>query len=218
MKVFHIVFLTLLCSPAAYCENLGVTGQSYALDKDAREQMKDVVRRKQANGELDAYWNNYRNKFIDAIKHPTPLNVKSNYDARSEIHDLAFVLPQDYVNERGQIVARRGTVIKPLRIQPLRSGLIFIDGRDQKQIDYAIKLGRKDAFKIVLTAGSPFELRVKYQNAKWRIGTGIPFYFDQRKMIIDNFKKLYGVNINSVPAVLYQKDDKLAIEFGIKQS
>jgi len=217
-KLFHrhLVIMAILCSTFAHGENLGTTGQAYALDRDGREQLKDTVRRKQANGELDAYWKSYRNKVAAAIKNPAPLGIKSDYSVRFELYDLKFTLPQDYRNERGQVVAKRGTVIAPLVIQPLRTGLIFIDGRDQQQIDYAIARGRKESLKIVLTAGSPLALRIKYQNAPWRTGTGIPFYFDQRKMIINNFQKIYGIAINSVPATLYQKGEKLAIDFGIQ--
>ena len=211
-----LAILCLLCSTFAFGEYLGSTGQTYALDRDAREQMKDVVRRKQASGELDAYWRNYRSKMEEAIKHPAPLGIKSDYSLRTELHDLRFALPQDYLNENHQVVARRGTVIEPLLIQPLRTGLIFIDGRDQHQIDYAIQRGQQQPLKIVLTAGSPLELRIKYQHARWRTGTGIPFYFDQRKMIISNFQKLYGIVINSVPATVYQQGDRLAIEFGMQ--
>lgn len=207
--------LLLLSGNIVYGENLGSTGQTYELDRDGREQLKDEVRKKKASGELDEFWRKYRDKVAEAVKHPTPLGIKSNYEIRTEIHDLRFVVPQDYVNERGQVVAKRGTVIEPLRINPLMTGLIFIDGRDPKQIDYAILRGLKQSLKIVLTAGSPLELRYKYQNARWRTGTGIPFYFDQRKMIINSFQKLYGITINSVPATLYQQGDKLAIDFGI---
>ena len=205
----------LLVSYLAHGENLGTTGQTYSLDRDAREQLKDAVRKKQVNGELDAYWKNYRDKVVSSIKNPTPLGIKSNYGIHSELHELKFTISQDYKNEKGQIIAKRGTVIEPLRIQPLKSGLIFIDGRDQKQIDYAIMRAQKQPLKIVLTAGSPLELRYKYQNAKWINGTGIPFYFDQKKMIINNLQKLYGIQINTVPAALYQRNDKLAIDFGM---
>jgi conjugal transfer pilus assembly protein TraW len=207
--------ILLLCSAAAHGENLGSSGQTYALDQDAREQLKDVVRRKQASGEMDKFWKDYRDKVVDAVKNPKPLGIKSDYNVHNEQHDLRFTLPQDYKNERGQIVARRGTVIQPLRIQPLKTGLIFIDGRDQRQIDYAIKLGRKQPLKIVLTAGSPFALRVKYQKAQWRTGTGIPFYFDQRKIIIASLNQLYGVDINSVPTTIYQKGEKLSVDYGM---
>lgn len=212
---FLLAAMVLLASAGSHSENLGTVGQTYDLDRDGREQLKDIARRKQANGELDIFWKNYRDKVENAIRHPAPLGIKSNYEVRSELRSLRFVIPQNYRDESGKIIAKKGTVIEPLKIQPLQAGLIFIDGRDQRQIDYAIRLGRKEPYKIVLTAGSPLELRIKYQNIKWMHGTGIPFYFDQRKMIITNFRRLYGISIDSVPAALHQRGDKLVIDFGM---
>lgn len=196
-------------------ENLGVKAQTYQLDRDGREQIKDIIRQKEASGEIRRFWEDYRNKTIAAIKNPPPLGIKSDFAPRSEIHEAKFVLPFDYRNEKGQVVAHRGTVIEPLKIMPLTSRLIFIDGRDERQIRYAIARGRTTPLKIVLTAGSPYSLRVQYQNVDWRGGKGVPFYFDQRKAIIQTLKRLYGIDIRSVPAVLAQKGDKLSVEFGM---
>lgn len=217
MKTSTLLLASMLSlvSLGVHSENLGTVGQTYDLDRDGREQLKDIARRKQASGELDTFWKNYRDKVENAVRHPAPLGIKSSYEIRSELRSLRFVIPQNYKDESGRIIAKKGTVIEPLKIQPLQTGLIFIDGRDQRQIDYAILLGRKEPYKIVLTAGSPLDLRIKYQNAKWMHGTGIPFYFDQRKMIIANFRKLYGIAIDSVPVALHQQGDKLAIDFGI---
>lgn len=204
-----------LAAARAQAEDLGTTGQVHSLDRDAREQLKDVARRKEQSGELAAYWKAYRDKMEDAIRHPAPLGVATSYARLSMVRELRFTLPSDYRNERGQVVAKAGTVIEPLKIQPLRSGLVFIDGRDQRQIQYAIERGRKQPLKIVLTAGSPLDLRVKYKDAPWFNVIGIPFYFDQRKMIINNFKMLYGIDLKSVPVVLTQQGEKLAIEYGL---
>ena len=209
------VFLLFFLASLARAENLGTLGETYPLDRDGREQLKDRARAKEKNGELDAYWKNYRQKMIEAIKHPPPLGVKSDYAVKRELHELRFVLPQDYRDDKVRVVAEKGTVIEPLKIQPLRAGMIFIDGRDQRQIDYAIAVGRHEPMKIVLTAGSPLELRVRYQDAQWRVGRGIPFYFDQKKMIINSLKMLYGINIDSVPVAVYQRGDKLALDFGM---
>jgi conjugal transfer pilus assembly protein TraW len=216
MKRLLVALLTL-CSVCAQSEDLGLRGQLYPADKDGREQMKDIVRKKQNSGEVDKYWREYQAKTIDAIKNPAPLGIKSNYSPRMELRELRFTIPQDYRNETGQIVVKKGTVVEPLKIQPLTSGLIFIDGRDQRQIDYAIKRGRKEPLKIVLTAGSPYELRVRYKDAEWRGGKTIPFYFDQKKMIISSLQRLYGIDLNSVPVALTQRGESLAIEYGVSQ-
>jgi conjugal transfer pilus assembly protein TraW len=44
----------------ARAEDLGVKAQTYALDRDAADQIKDVMRRKKASGEMDQFWKTYR--------------------------------------------------------------------------------------------------------------------------------------------------------------
>jgi len=217
MKPRTPLLLTALLSmaAAAHAEDLGARAQTYATGPDAREQFKDVIRHKQQSGELDAYWKAYRANAIESVKHPAPLGIRTDYRPRSETHAVRFVIPADYRNERGQVIVRRGTVIEPLKIQPLTSGLIFIDGRDPAQVDYAIERGRTEPLKIVLTAGSAYELRVKYQEAPWRTGAGIPFYFDQRRMIIDSLQRLYRIDVASVPTVMTQSGTGVKLEFGM---
>lgn len=214
--------LTFLLASAAWfiqpvqAEDLGVKAQTYSLDEDASQQIKDVMRRKQQSGEMDKFWKDYRDKVIDSIKNPPSLGIASNYANRTELHDLTFTIPSDYKDQNGNVVVRRGTVIQPLKVMPLTYGLLFIDGTDPRQVDYAIRRSQAEPIKIVLTAGSPYLMRVKYKNLPWHGGTGVPFYFDQRKMIINNLAKLYGVQITSVPAAIFQQGDKLAVQFGMR--
>jgi conjugal transfer pilus assembly protein TraW len=206
----------LLCAASTRAEDLGIKGPNYRPDPDAREQFKDVVRGKQQSGELDAYWKSYRDKTVASIKNPAPLGVRTDYAPRTELKPVRFVIPANYRDQNGKVVVSRGTVVEPLKIQPLTKGLIFIDGRDPTQVDYAIARGRQQPLKIVLTAGSPYELRVKYEHAAWRDGVGIPFYFDQRRMLLDSLKRLYGINVASVPAVMTQSGTGVRLEFGMR--
>jgi conjugal transfer pilus assembly protein TraW len=209
--------LLAACVLISNAEDLGIKNKTYAPGRDAREQMKDQVRAKQKSGQLDKFWNDYRDKTIDAIKNPAPLGLPTRLDFSSQLRDLKFALPQDYRDQKGRIVARKGQVIEPLKIQPLVYGLIFIDGRDQAQVDYAIAAGRKERLKIVLTAGSPYALRLKYKDAYWNGVKTIPFYFDQRKMIINQLRSLYQVDVNTVPVKLTQSGSQLLVEYGVKR-
>lgn len=213
-KILAIFLCSLVIT--SHAEDLGIRNKVFPAELDAREQMKDLIRAKIKTGEVDKFWQDYRNKTIDAVKNPRPLGIASNFAKRTELHDLKFTLQHDYLNDKGQIVAHKGTIIEPLKIQPLVTGLIFIDGRDQQQVDYAISQGRKEPLKIVLTAGSPYNLRVKYKNALWNGLPTIPFYFDQRKMILNQLMSLYGININSVPAKLTQHGTQLQVAFGVQ--
>ena len=213
-----LVVCMLLAVPSlAGAENLGARGRTVPVDRDAREQMKDKIRQKEASGELARFWDDYRAKVIDAVKHPAPLGVPTDARVRTELHQLRFVMPQDYRDETGRVVVRRGTVIEPLKIQPMTTGLIFIDGRDEAQIQYALAAGRRERLKIVLTAGSPYDLRVRFRNVAWNGTPTVPFYFDQRKLIINQLQRLYGIQLRSVPAKLTQQGSQLQIEFGMRK-
>lgn len=216
-KYVAVGLIVACCAVIAHSEDLGVKNKTYAPGPDAREQMKDQIRAKQKSGQIDQFWNEYRAKTIDAIKNPAPLGLPTDPTFHSQLRDVKFILPQDYRDEKGRLVAPKGKLIEPLKIQPLVSGLIFIDGRDKSQVDYAIAAGRKERLKIVLTAGSPYELRVRYKDADWNGSKTIPFYFDQRKMIINQLRNLYQINISSVPAKLTQQGSQLLVEYGMKR-
>lgn len=215
-KLMRCLVFALAAGGQAVCaEDLGVKAQTYALDRDATEQIKDVMRRKQQSGEMGTFWKNYRDKVIASIRNPPSLGIPSDYSARTELHDLRFVVPADYKDQNGNVIVRRGTVVEPLKVMPLTSGLIFIDGTDARQVEYAIRRSQREPLKIVLTAGSPYLMRIRYRDVPWRGERGVPFYFDQRKIIINTLAKLYGIQIASVPAAMFQQGDKLAIQFGM---
>ena len=209
--------------PPAHAETLGVRGRTYAPDADAREQFKDVVRRKQASGELDRFWVEYRDKAVRDIKHPAPLAIRTSYGRRSIFNPARFTISSDYRDQNGALLVARGTVIEPLRRLPLTTGLIFADGRDLAQIDYAVKRSQAEPLKIVLTAGSALALRQRYRehgavgSLGGKGGKGVPFYFDQRAMVINSLKALYGLEISSVPALLRQEGSGLRVEFGMPE-
>jgi conjugal transfer pilus assembly protein TraW len=204
-----------LVPQATVAENLGKRGQTYALDVDGREQFKDVLRRKQASGELDQFWRNYRERTLEAIRHPAPLAVATSYQAATVWNPAHYTLPSSFKDNEGNVIAAKGTEIEPLTRLPLKSGLIFVDGRDPAQVNYAISRVLVEPLKIVLIAGSPIELRQRYRDQVVRGVKGVPFYFDQRAMIIGGLQRLYGLRIASVPALMRQEGTGLRVEFGM---
>lgn len=195
-------------------EDLGRRGPSFALDADAREQFKAVLKRKQASGELDQFWQRYRQQTLAAIREPAALPIKTAYGIHSSLHRATYVLPRDYVDQQGRLVAARGTVVEPLKQLPLSSGLLFIDGRDEQQVRYAVRLARVEPVKIVLTGGSALALSQQYRRD--RSGQGIPFYWDQRGMITGGLRRLYGIDIATVPALMRQEGAALRLDFGMQ--
>ena len=200
---------------ASYAEDLGVKGRTFLPDPDGRQELKDAVRARQQSGELDRFWLHYRDQVLNAIRHPAALPVRTDYSPATEYRAVSFTLPSDFVDQNGHIVAHKGQVIEPLVLSPLTTRLIFIDGRDQQQVDWAMRQGAQSRVKIILTGGSALELREKYRDAAWLGGKGVPFYLDQRAMILGSLERFYGIAVRSVPALLTQQGKGLRIDYGM---
>lgn len=206
----------LLCACAlATAEDLGNKAPVFSVDQDGRDQLKALAKQKVDQGAFEAYKNEFIKRNVEAIKHPAPLGLKTAYGHRVELKEARYVMPSDVKDQEGRIVARRGTVIEPLKINPLQSGLLFIDGRDETQVQYALKAYRAMPLKIVLVAGSAFDLRVRFKDLIVNGSRTVPFYFDQRAMIIGQLNSLYRIEIKSVPALITQAGDKVRLEFGM---
>lgn len=206
----------LLCACAlATAEDLGSKAPVFSVDQDGRDQLKALAKQKVDQGAFEAYKNEFIKRNVDAIKHPAPLGIKTAYGHRVELKVARYVMPSDVKDQDGRIVARMGTVIEPLKINPLQFGLLFIDGRDETQVQYALKAYRAMPLKIVLVAGSAFDLRVRFKDQIVNGSRTVPFYFDQRAMIIGQLNSLYRIEIKSVPALITQAGDKVRLEFGM---
>ena len=213
----HFVLSALVClvSATALAEDLGAKAPGFAIDQDGREQLKAIARQKVDQGAFEAYKKEFIKRNLDAIKNPAPLGIKTAYGQRTELKEARYVMPADVKDQNGRIVARRGTVIEPIKISPLQAGLLFIDGRDEAQIQYALRAYRAAPLKIILVAGSAFDLRVRFKDLIINGSKTVPFYFDQRAMILRQLNSLYRIDINSVPALLTQDGGKLRLDFGM---
>ena len=213
----HFVLSALVClvSATALAEDLGAKAPGFAIDQDGREQLKAIARQKVDQGAFEAYKKEFIKRNLDAIKNPAPLGIKTAYGQRTELKEARYVMPADVKDQNGRIVARRGTVIEPIKISPLQAGLLFIDGRDEAQIQYALRAYRAAPLKIILVAGSPFDLRVRFKDLIINGSKTVPFYYDQRAMILRQLNSLYRIDINSVPALLTQEGGKLRLDFGM---
>lgn len=208
------LFLVFAIYPVAWAEDFGTVGPTFSTDPDGREQLRAEMRKKQQDGELTQFWNHYRQQVINSILNPPPLGIPTDRTHQVIYNPVEFTIPADWHDQNGHVVVQKGTVIHPLRIHPLTAGLIFIDGRDAQQVTYAIHQAQTQPLKIVLTAGSYYRLREQYKQVRWSGGYGVPFYYDQKKMIINSLNRLYGIRIDRVPVELTQVRDELKIEYG----
>jgi len=208
--------LSLMCLFTAFAENLGQKATTYSVDQDARLQLKAIMAEKIQSRDVERYQKHQIAVLKSRLHNFGDLGLTTNTSYKSELRDLAFTVPKDFKDANGTTVAKRGTVIRPLERVILQNGLIFIDGTDQAQINYAVRRANAEHLKIVLTKGSPYELRIKYKNSPFRGGKSIPFYFDQDGSIIKTLHLSYALDILTVPTTLSQRGTKLFVETGVK--
>lgn len=188
-------------SLAAEAKSLGKIGPTYPIkEQDMLEWIQKKVQSKVDSGEVARYQQAQREIIVQNLKNPAPLTTVSNATKnRTFFYDPTFVVEEPVLDDKGRILVPGGTVINPLERVQLSRALIFIDGRDKRQVAFAKKFidKRNGLVRPVLTAGSYFDLMKAWQ---------MPVYFDQKSALIRQF------GIRHVPAIVIQDGRKLRID------
>ena len=174
-------------------------GQYGSLFDIKEEDMLDYLMRRlntlKESGKIQEMETNLKNKAKERVLNPLPVEGLSETRVeRSFIHDPSLVLDEDIKDHEGRLIARAGQRVNPLQHLSLSKGMVFVDGREENQVQWAIE--HQDKFKIVLTNGSPLKRQEQF---------GTKFYFDQGGIIT----KRYG--IRHVPARFEQEGDFLRV-------
>jgi len=192
--------LLLIQTSLVNAEDKGVLGEVFPI---IEEDLIDVIENKLGvlvkDGSLQSHQQEIQQRVEKGIKRPLPVkNLRTTKVPRRYLFDPSIVVPHDLKDHQGKVFHKAGTKVNPLTIRPLSKPLLFIDGDDQAQIDWALSEHKANQLaKIILTSGAPLELTEKYH---------LPFYFDQGGVMCTRF------SITQVPARLSQKGDLLEIE------
>ena len=89
-------------------------------------------------------------------------------ELRARLVDPSVVLARDVRLPDGTVLAAAGTRLNPLEHTPLSRDLLFIDGRRDVEVDWA--LAHAEPSTIVLLAGRPLDLARRHNRS---------FFFDQ---------------------------------------
>lgn len=196
------LLITLLpISPFAVADDLGVVGPTYEIvERDALELITSKLKQMEQSGELARYQEDYKNKVTDSIEHPKPLaGFKSTETASTHYYDPSMVTQKDIVDATGKVIFPRGTLVNPLDYIGWNTYLLFVDGRDEKQLEFSKKVVSTSdrPVKVVLVAGEPLALMRKWKST---------VYYDQGGKLIKRF------SIAQVPAIVRQEGKRLRID------
>ena len=204
-----LVITLILFTASAFAKDFGVHGETYTIaENDMIDDIQGKLKAMESTGELAEHQANIQKQALQQVMEPKALNHLKRASKTIEwSYDPSFVAPSDIKDANGNIMYKKGYRINPLEYFTMHETLVFIDGRDLEQLDWAMKIisdqcqndikVKPDNIKIILTGGSPIRLADKF---------GRHLYFDQSASLTDKF------NISALPAIVWQEGMALKVK------
>lgn len=189
----------------AHAKDFGVHGHAFEVtEPDLLKQISQKLKVLEEDGTLAEHKDKLIEKAKKSVSRPQRVSgITKATETRTFTYDPSLTVPYDLKDHKGRVFHKAGTRVNPLQYKSLHSALIFIDGDNQSQVSWAERIQAKQATKVILTSGSPFQLMELWKT---------PIYFDQGGAIT---KKL---GIRFVPAIVVQDGLKLKIsEIALKE-
>ena len=151
-------------------KDLGVRGETWAIaEPDLLQALEARLHELERSGVLAAIGEEARSRARARIEAPAPVaGIAPAVRRHSRRIDPSVVLDRDVHLANGRLLAAAGTRLNPLEHVPLHRDLLFIDGRREAEVDWALE--HAEPSTIVLLAGRPLDLARRH---------GRSFFFDQ---------------------------------------
>ena len=187
--------LTLAAVPAG-AKDLGVRGATWPVaEPDLLTQIETRLLELERSGELARLQMEARSRARSQLEEPEAVSgIAPALKQRSRLFDPSIAVERDIRTADGTPIALAGARVNPLATHPLTRDLLFIDGRREAEVAWA--LDRKRPAKIVLLAGRPLDLARRF---------GAPVFFDQGGRLAARF------GLTRTPVLVEQAGAKLRI-------
>lgn len=193
--------LTLYFSETLWAKDVGIRGPVYSIQElDFLEWIEQRLKELQKTGQFTWAQTQLQEHAMAYVKRPKAvMGITRAIEDRVFTYDPAITLTHDITDQEGNIFYKAGTRISPLKHFSLHQPLLFFDGDDKKQVQWAHKLDQqfKGNTKLILVNGSILD-----QISHWQR----PVYFDQQGKLINKLRILH------VPAIVLQKGELLQIK------
>lgn len=199
-----LLVASIALSRHSHAKDFGVLGHSYEI---IEQDIIEYIKAKLANQDLEALNQEMQEKVKARLSRPEPVvGITDAKENREYYYDPTFVLDEDIrdhtrsaAQQNGQLIHEKGKAINPLSKVRLSNVLIFINGDNAGQVEYALNQYKdlQEKAKIILTSGSPIKIQKDHKD--------VLIYFDQFGVLT---KKL---GVKAVPAVVRQEGLKLKV-------
>ena len=185
--------LSILPAGAA---DLGVRGATWPIaEPDLLEQIEARLSVMQHSGELARIEREARSRARSRLEEPDAVpGIAPARETRSRLFDPSIAVERDIRLPDGTLIAAAGTRVNPLAGHALSRDLLFVDGRREAEIAWALEYAKPA--KIVLLAGRPLALARTHGRA---------FFFDQGGRLAARF------GLRFTPSLVEQAGSQLRI-------
>lgn len=205
MKRYYLLPFLLL-PVLGYAKNLGTVGDVWDIQEQSLLSLIDERLKEQFEGKSEVEIQaEVQKRVTENVLRPPPVILPVAKADSERSFDPSYIVERDLADHKGQVFAHKGQVVNPFDIVPFARTLIFIDGDDQKQIEW-IKAFKPETqiVKIILLNGNLKEVTEKLDS---------DLYFDQNGALVDRF------GIKAVPTVIDEMPGKRLLrirEFGLE--
>ena len=195
LALLALAILPAAGMPAAGAD-LGVRGATWPIaEPDLLVQIESRLLEMERSGERARIEREARARARARLEEPDPVaEIAPAREARSRTFDPSIKVERDIRLPDGTLIAAAGTRVNPLARHALTRDLLFVDGRREAEIAWALEYAQPA--KIVLLAGRPLDLARTHGRA---------FFFDQGGRLAARF------GLRFTPALVEQAGTQLRI-------
>jgi len=224
IKKAYITVFIILSTTTAYAKDLGFVGAVYSIcERDLLESIESKLKENEASGRLAELQTKYTNEIKAQVTKPRRVAGISN----ATTNTIRFYNPTHELDEEiripgkdgaGDTVYPVGTKVNPFDYQDFDEVMLFIDGEEETQRDFAHdQVDKNPKTTIILINGEPGQKKVGKVSKSDRTQTSLQennknkgnekanieeksyyYYYDQWGMLSKKF------GITRVPSLIYQ--------------
>ena len=148
----------LLTSSVAIASDHGVVGQAFPIiEPDLLTTIEARLQRLQATGGIDRMNAEFAKRSEARVRRPKPVaGITAATEPRSWAYDPTIVIERDVQDQKGNYIARAGQTVNPLDFVAVHQALVFVDGDDAAQMEWATSQYSDLKAKIILDTAAAY--------------------------------------------------------------
>jgi conjugal transfer pilus assembly protein TraW len=203
--VLFLCFSPLIFAYGMTGNSASTVGPTYPIiEEDLLAVITKRLEALQQQGKLQELTSKWQQQVVQQADRPRPvISITKATENRNYTVDMSITLRHAIYDNHGQMLYPAGVRINPLDTISLSNTLLFIDGDDKQQVNWAkeVDKAKQGKTKLILVSGS-----LKAINQQWNPdGNNKVVYFDQGGSLTRKFK------IEHVPAQVNQQGKRLQV-------